>query len=148
VNSINGFLCAVPFGSNSFSFSSIFFPFLPSARGPASLSAWRRWDRRYLSLSRASLGARKLLWPRLPDGENDVGEEQDRLILPHQLAVLPAAVSVAPRGAGTYPPQPLAFTVRGTRVQAPILLAEALHVDQRRGQVRLIPPLPHETCDQ
>jgi hypothetical protein len=29
------------------------------------------------------------------------------------------------------------------RIRPPILLAEALHVDQRRGQVRLIPPLLH-----
>jgi len=27
----------------------------------------------------------------LPDRENDVGEKQDHLILPHQLTVLPAA---------------------------------------------------------
>jgi hypothetical protein len=49
----------------------------------------------------------------------------------------------APARASTCPPQPPVFTVRGARVRPLILFAEALHVDQRRGQVRLIPPLPH-----
>jgi len=44
--------------------------------------------------------------------------------------------------------QPPAFTVRGARVRPPILLAEALHVDQRRGQVRLIPPNPSPSVAQ
>lgn len=36
-----------------------------------------------------------------------------------------------------------AFPVRGVRVRPPILLPETLYVDQRRGQVRLVPHLPH-----
>src|SRR5881296_753190 len=46
-------------------------------------------------------------------------------------------------GTGTYPPQAPAFAVRGVRIRPPILLAEALHVNQRGGQVRLISPVPH-----
>jgi hypothetical protein len=34
---------------------------------------------RHLLFPRAGLGARQLLWSDLPDGEDDVGEEQDRL---------------------------------------------------------------------
>ena len=48
--------------------------------------------RRHFSFPRDGLGARQLLWSHLPDGEDGVGEEQDRLLLPHQLAILPAAL--------------------------------------------------------
>jgi hypothetical protein len=64
--------------------------------------------RQRLSLPGAGLGARKLLCPHLPHREDDAGEEEDRLILPYQLTVLPAtagapvlsgAISVASWGA-------------------------------------------------
>ena len=97
--------------NSSISSSSSIFLFLPSLRPRASVFlclAEAAPRRRHLPLPRAGLGGRKLLWPYLPHREDDVGEEQDRLILLHQLAVLLAAagapvvsgaVSVASRGA-------------------------------------------------